>query len=128
MTRRSVRRRGGLVAVAVAGTLWVVSIVVKSLIGGAVGGASSFAIKVVALPFMPVFGIPADTGGNRMTYAVIASIVLWWIIGQTVGARVTKKVVSGWREWSREFLVMSIPISLGAVLAFVLAALMLGAL
>lgn len=108
--------------------LWLVSLVVKSVVGGAAGGATSFAIKVIAVPFMPVFGIPADTSGHRMTYAVLASALMWWLIGQTVGARVTKKVMSGWREWTREFIVMSVWICVGAILAFLLAAVMLGAL
>jgi hypothetical protein len=45
-----------------------------------------------------------------------------------VAARVTRRAVAGWREWTREFLVLGAGLWLGAVGSVLLAALALGVL
>lgn len=127
-TRRAVRSRGGLTGVAVSLSIVVIGWLLRVVLGGAVGGAVSFVALVAAFPLLPVAGIPAASGTLRVTAAVLASLAVWWVLGQMVAGRVTRRAVAGWREWTREFLVLGSGLWLGAVGAVVLAALALGAL
>lgn len=127
-TRRTVRRRGGLTGIAVACSFLVAGWLLRTLVGGAVGGALSFVSMVAAFPLMPIVGIPAADGTMRTVVAVTASLAVWWVLGQVVAGRVTQRAVAGWREWFREFLVMGSGLWLGAVGSVLLAALVLGAL
>lgn len=62
-----------------------------------------------------------------MLIAVAASAVAWWFVGQMAAGRVTKKPVVGWREWAREFVIVSLALWLGAAGGLLLGALLLGA-
>ncbi|MEY2710323.1 MAG: hypothetical protein RL487_106, partial [Actinomycetota bacterium] len=90
--------------------------------------AVSFVAMVAAFPLMPVAGIPAANGTVRVALAAGASLLVWWFLGQMVAARVTRRAVAGWREWTREFLVLGAGLWLGAVGSVLLAALALGVL
>ena len=127
-TRRSVRARGGLTGVVVSLSILVVGWLARMVIGGALGGAVSFVAMVAAFPLMPVAGIPAANGTVRVALAAGASLLVWWFLGQMVAARVTRRAVAGWREWTREFLVLGAGLWLGAVGSVLLAALALGVL
>lgn len=127
-TRRSIRRRGGLMGVAVAIGLWLVGLILGVLLSGSIGGAAAFVFLVMALPVMPLLGMPATGGTTRLYVAIIASGVLWWVLGQIVAARVSKRPVVGWREWLREFVVMGLGLWIGAAGGLMLGALALGAL
>ena len=82
---------------------------------------------VMALPVMPVLGMPAADGGQRLLVAIALSAVIWWFIGQTVAGRVSKRPVVGWREWAREFAILGLGLWMGAAGALILGALALGA-
>lgn len=125
-TRRAVRRRGGLVAIGIAVSLWVVGLVAASMIKGAIGGVVSFFFLVMALPVMPLLGMPAAGGGTRLMIALAASATLWWMLGQVVAGRVTRRPVAGWREWTREFFVIGLGLWVGAAGGLALGALVLG--
>ena len=122
------RARGGLTGVAVSLSILVVGWLARMLIGGALSGAVSFVAMVAAFPLMPVAGIPAANGTVRVVLAAGASLLVWWFLGQMVAARVTRRAVAGWREWTREFLVLGAGLWLGAVGSVLLAALALGVL
>ena len=122
------RARGGLIGVAVSLSILVVGWLARMVIGGALGGAVSFVAMVAAFPLMPVAGIPAANGIVRVALAAGASLLVWWFLGQMVAARVTRRAVAGWREWTREFLVLGAGLWLGAVGSVLLAALALGVL
>lgn len=126
-SRRAVRRRGGLTAVGIAVSLWLVGLVVARLVEGPVGGAVSFLCLVMALPVMPVLGMPAAGGTSRLLVAIAASGALWWFLGQIAAGRVSRRPVVGWREWSREFAVVGLGLWLGAGGGLLLGALILGA-
>lgn len=82
----------------------------------------------MALPVMPLLGMPAAGGGSRLLVALALSGIIWWFLGQIVGARVTKRPVVGWREWSKEFLLVGLGLWIGAAGGLLLGALALGAL
>lgn len=121
-TRRLVRRFGGVAGVATAASLWLLGLVVSWISSGMVGGALSFVLTVMALPVMPLAGMPVSGGGGRMLAVVAASAVSWWIVGQMVAARVARKPVVGWGDWARGFVVMGSGLWMGAVGAMMIAA------
>lgn len=94
---------------------------------GPVGGALSFVLMVMALPVMPILGMPAAGGNARLLVALALSATIWWLLGQVTAARVTKRPVVGWREWTREFLLVGIGLWIGAAGGLILGALALGA-
>lgn len=83
--------------------LWLLGVVFSWIVSGPKGGSVAFVLMVMALPVMPILGMPAAGGTARLLVAISSSAVLWWILGQVVAGRVTKRPVVGWREWLREF-------------------------
>lgn len=126
-TRRSIRRRGGFVGVATAFTLWLFGVVAGALVSGPLGGAVSFLFMVIAMPVMPIFGMPASGGSSRLYAAMAISAILWWFLGQVVAARVSHRPVVGWSEWLREFATLALGLWIGAAGGLIIGALALGA-
>lgn len=126
-TRRAIRRRGGLTAVIIAAGLWCVGQIAGWWFDGPVGGVVSFIALVMALPVMPMLGMPAAGGGTRLLVAIAVSGAAWWFLGQIVAGRVTRYPVVGWREWTKEFLVVGLGLWIGAGGGLLLGALLLGA-
>ena len=125
--RTSVRNKGGLVASGLALGMALVGLVLVGL-PGSLFGAIGFLIIVVALPTLPMFGVPAVSGTTVYLLAATTSIGLWFALGHVSAVRATRRAVSGWREWRREFRPLAIGVWLGAIIALAVAALILGAL
>ena len=126
-TRRSIKRRGGFMAIGCAVLLWLLGVAFSWLVSGPKGGSVSFVLMVMALPVMPILGMPAAGGTARLSVAIASSVVLWWFLGQVVAGRVTKRPVVGWREWVREFFVVGLGLWIGAAGGLLLGVLVLGA-
>jgi hypothetical protein len=126
-TRRAIRRTGGFVGVGVAFGLWLFGVIAGAIVSGPLGGALSFLFMVMALPVMPIFGMPATGGGSRLYVAVAISATLWWFLGQIVAARVSRRPVVGWIEWVREFSLLGLGLWIGAAGGLIIGALALGA-
>ena len=108
--------------------LLIIGWLVRMIIGGSLGGGISFLLTVIALPMIPILGLPAASGGMRWLIAFAVSIPMWWLLGRLASARVTSHVIVGWREWAQEFALLSAGICIGSVGAVVLGALLLGLL
>ncbi len=106
--------------------LWLTGVVASWLISGPIGGSVAFVFMVMALPVMPILGMPAAGGSTRMLLAIGICAVVWWFLGQVVAGRVTKKPVVGWREWFREFIVVGLGLWIGAAGGLLLGVLVLG--
>lgn len=113
--------------IGVATSMWLCGVVLSWFLPGTIGGAFSFFTMVMALPVMPILGMPAAGGGQRLLVAIALSALIWWFIGQTVAGRVSKRPVVGWREWAREFVVLGLGLWIGAAGALIVGAVALGA-
>lgn len=107
--------------------VWFTGVVLSLLVPGPLGGILSFVGLVLAVPALPVFGIPAAGGSGRVLIAIAVSGVLWWFIGQVAAGRVTKKPVVGRREWCVAFIQLGAGLWIGALGGLTLGALALGA-
>lgn len=131
-TRVAVSRRGGLTAVAVAFGIWVLGLVLGGVAGAVAGdtagGVARFALTLTAVPLMPAFGLPAAAGSTRVALSVVASAVLWFALGQWAARLTSRRILSGWREWTAEVAPLALGVGVGAVTSLLLAALVLGVL
>lgn len=125
--RNAVRRRGGLIAVALALVVLFVGLVLLVL-PGSLTGLLGFVLTFIALPTMPLFGVPAAGGLSRYAMSFVSSVLLWWIIGHYASLRAIRAVIASWPEWRHEFRPLAIGLVLGSLISLALAALVLGAL
>lgn len=125
--RTSVRNKGGLVASGLALGMALGGLVLVGL-PGSLFGAIGFLIIVAALPTLPMFGVPAVSGAAVYALGAATSLGLWFVIGHVSAIRATRRAVSGWKEWRREFRPLAIGVLIGGVFALAVAALIVGAL
>jgi len=125
--RNLVRQRGGLISVGLALAILVVGLGLLAL-PGSLTGLLGFVLTFIALPTMPLFGIPAAGGISLYALSFVSSVMLWWILGHYASLRAIRAVIASWPEWRREFRPLAIGLVLGALFSMMLAALVLGAL
>jgi hypothetical protein len=120
--RRSVRRGGGVAALmlpAVAGAttlavLWGSDSWWRGLVG--------LLLAVAAAPLLPVAGVPATTATVHILAGVVASAVLWLIVGLLAARRATRTPGASWPEWWREYRRLGVGVVIGGWAALVMAA------
>ena len=115
-------------ALATCVAVWLIGMVLSFLVSGPLGGILSFVGLVLAVPALPMFGVPAAGGTSRILLAIVVSAVAWWFVGQVAAGRVTKKPVVGRREWFVAFARLGAGLWIGALGGLALGALALGAL
>jgi hypothetical protein len=115
--RTRVRRWGVLAGLAIPGVLGVVATAL--LRGSETGwrGIPGFALAVMAVPTLPLAGIPAAGGSTRWTVAIVTSALLWLLVAVTATRRAALRVPTGWREWRREWLPLAAGVWAGALVA-----------
>jgi len=88
-------------------------------------GIGGFLLAIVAAPVLLVSGAPLTTG-HSYTLALLASAMLWVLLG-TIAARIaTRTPVATWRDYWREFFWLAGGVWIGVVMAIVAANLILG--
>ena len=125
--RNLVRQRGGLISVGLALAILVVGLGLLAL-PGSLTGLLGFVLTFIALPTMPLFGIPAAGGLSLYALSFVSSVLLWWTLGHYASLRAIRAVIASWPEWRREFRPLATGLVLGALFSMMLAALVLGAL
>ncbi len=123
--RDTVRKMGGLFAIALSIAVLIVGLFLIVL-PGSITGVLGFVLTVVALPTLPLFGVPAVGGFVRYFLSVVSSLFLWWVIGHYAARRAIQSTISSWPEWLREFRPLAIGVALGSIISLVLAAAILG--
>ena len=123
--RDTVRKMGGLFAIALSIAVLIVGLFLIVL-PGSITGVLGFVLTVIALPTLPLFGVPAIGGFVRYFLSVVSSLVLWWVIGHYAARRAIQSTISSWPEWLREFRPLAIGVVLGSLISLALAAAVLG--
>ena len=125
--RNLVRKRGGIVAVALSTSLALVGLILVAL-PGSLFGMIGYLVLVIALPVLSIAGVPAVSALTSYIVATVVSAAIWFALGQISAIRATQRAIAGWPEWVREFRPLAIGVAIGAVLALALSAIVLGAL
>lgn len=125
--RNLVRKRGGIVAVALSASLALVGLILVAL-PGSLFGMIGYLVLVIALPVLSIAGVPAVSALTSYIVATVVSAAIWFVLGQISAIRATQRAIAGWPEWVREFRPLAIGVAIGAVLALALSAIVLGAL
>ena len=122
-----VRQRG---AVTAAGFAAAIALVGAALIAlpGSLTGILGFLLLVASLPTLPMFGVPAVTGGTVYLLGVLSSLGAWMAIGHVAALRASRRAVVDWTDWRREFVPLALGLLFGGVLALIIGGLVLGAL
>lgn len=115
--RTRVRRWGALAALGIPAALGLAATTL--LWGSETGwrGIPGFVLAVLAVPTLPLAGIPAAGGSTRWAVAIVSSALLWLLVGVTATRRAAARVPTGWREWRREWLPLAVGVWAGAVVA-----------
>lgn len=111
---------------AIAFTLSVIGLILLWL-PGALTGVAGFLFINAGLPVLSLTGVPALSNSSRFLIAIIASVGLWWIIGYFAAVRASRRAITDWAEWRREYQPLAIGVWAGTILAFGVAAFVLGA-
>jgi hypothetical protein len=125
--RNLVRKRGGVVAVAMSASLALLGLILLVLPSSLLGMVG-YLILVIALPVLSIAGIPAVSTFASYAIATVASAAIWFGLGQVSAIRATRRAVAGWPEWAREFRPLAIGVAIGAVMALAVSGIVLGAL
>lgn len=128
LTRRQVRRLGGVMGICISLALFSAGWLAQALFGSTLTNGVWFVLTMIAFPVMPILGIPATGGNSRILLAVIVSLVLWWFLGQIAALKASSRPIVGWREWTKEFLFFATGITAGTIGGLLLAAYFLGVL
>ena len=116
---------GGFFAIALSIAVLIVGLLLL-VIPGSITGVPGFVLTVIALPTLPLFGVPATGGFIRYFLSLISSLFLWWVIGHYAARQAIQSTISSWPEWLREFRPLAIGIVLGSIISLALAAAVLG--
>ncbi len=84
-------------------------------------GVPGFVLAIVALPTLPMTGIPVMGGTFRWLVALATSAGVWFLVGAVASRRASSRALSSWPEWRREWLRLAVGIWLGALVGIALA-------
>ena len=128
--RRTIRRLGPLMALAVPGALlglgaliWVawpcdgVHCVTPSLL---VYGLALFALPTAVPAGLPLFATPFT-----ILLAVVTSVVVWLVLGRWAAKRATASPVATWRDWFRELAMFTGAMWAGVIFGLMMTAFLL---
>ena len=89
-------------------------------------GVGGFVAAVLAAPLLPAFGAPIRSGGSLYVLAVVASAVVWMLIGIVASRRATRRPLATWGGYWAEYLLLALSVWVGVVLSLVASNLVMG--
>ncbi|MFZ9083219.1 MAG: hypothetical protein ACO3LC_07250 [Ilumatobacteraceae bacterium] len=119
--RHIVRRRGPVVSITSAAAVALVAAILLVGSDSAWRGVPGFVLAIVAVPTLPMTGIPVMGGATRWFVALITSAALWFVIGAVAARRSSRRPATSWREWRREWLRLAVGIWAGALVGIAVA-------
>jgi len=117
--RQQLRRKGGVYVVAGAAALGVLGVLLIAL-PGRLTGLIGFALVIVSCPLLVAFGIPLTVSASSIAIGVLASLALWFALGQWAAHRATKQPIADWRDWWKTLWPLALAMALGGGGGFVL--------
>lgn len=84
-------------------------------------GVPGFVLAIVALPTLPMTGIPVMGGSVRWLVAIVTSAAVWFVVGTVAARRSSSRAVASWPEWRREWARLAIGIWAGALVGIAVA-------
>lgn len=84
-------------------------------------GIPGFVLAVVAIPTLPMTGIPVMGGAMRWSVAIVTSGAVWFVIGAVAARRSSSRAVASWPEWRREWVRLAIGVWVGALIGIAVA-------
>jgi hypothetical protein len=124
--RLLVRKFGPYLAVAISAAIGIVAALLLIGSESALRGIPGFILAIVAIPTLPLFGVPVMGGTVRWLLAIVSSAAIWAFIGHLAAQRSTNRTISSWPEWRREWTRLSIGVWAGAMFGLAVAAIALG--
>ena len=124
--RNLVRKCGPYVAVAISAVIGIFAALLLIGSESAMRGIPGFILAIVAIPTLPLFGVPVMGGHVRWLLAIVSSEAIWAFIGHLAAQRSTNRTISSWPEWRREWTRLSIGVWVGAMFGLGVAAIALG--
>lgn len=123
--RRHIRTFGPLVAIVVPAVIGLVGLLLLRSSSSFASGVAGFLGCVFAAPVLLALGVPLAAGA-AYGLAIVASAVLWLVLGALAARRATRHPAAVWSDFWREYLWMMAGVWVGCVVALVAANLLLG--
>lgn len=108
-------------SMAIAAAIAVASAVLLVGSDSAWRGVPGFVLAVVALPTLPMTGIPVMGGGLRWLVAIVTSAAVWFVIGAVAARRSSSRAVASWPEWRREWMRLAVGAWIGSLVGIAVA-------
>ena len=124
--RSKLRGSGPIVALVPPGLLGLLSLMLLHGHSSLTRGLAGFLMAVLAAPGLLVAGAPLRDGSKIYVLAVVASAVLWMLVGAVSARRATRHPAASWRDYWREYLWLAIGVWIGVVVALVAVNLVFG--
>ena len=124
--RLLVRKFGPYLAVAISAAIGIFAALLLTGSSSAIRGIPGFILAIIAIPTLPLFGVPVMGGTVRWLLAIVSSAALWAFVGHLAAQRSTSRTISSWPEWRREWTRLSIGVWVGAMFGLGVAAIALG--
>ena len=123
--RFMVRRNGPLMGLSIPFACGLLALLLLTGSESTWRGVLGFVLAIMALPTLPLMGIPVMGGAVRWLLAIVSSAVVWALIGFVAARRSTSRVATSWPEWRREWRRLAIGVWFGALLGIGVAATLL---
>lgn len=114
--RQQVLQYGALMSLVVPAVAGLVAVVLLRGSQSTWRGVVGFLAATVAVPTMPVTGLPVVGGTIRWLLALGSSLALWLGLGYVAARRSTRKMASSWPEWRQEWLRLAWGAWIGALI------------
>ena len=124
--RQAMRRRGAIVAPALAAASGLLALVLLAGSDSMLRGAPGFLLAVLAAPGVLVFGAPLAHGAGVYLGGVAVSMATWAFFGVLAARRATRRPAATWVDFWRELAWLAGAMWLGLVVALVAVNLTLG--
>jgi hypothetical protein len=124
--RRGIRSRGPLVALALPVALGVLALLMLNGSHSTARGVGGFVAAILAAPLLPAFGAPIRSEASRLFLAVVASGVVWLLVGALASRRANRRAAPGWGGFWAEYLLLAMSVWAGVVLSLLASNLVLG--